>query len=87
MADMFLDGMFGRVAFGCQRFVVWGRKSGWTRCVFNVDGESDIFVGGNLFSTSSQINLHSFRFVRFHARYLNPFLIIRTRAPSFVAGR
>ena len=57
MVDMFVGGTFGRVAFGCQCFVVGGRKSGWTWCVFDVGGESDIFVGGNLVNASSQINL------------------------------
>ena len=87
MADMFWGGMFGRVAFGCQCFVLGGRKSGWTRCVFDVGEESGIFVGGNLVNASSQINLSSFRFVSFPALYLDPFLIIRACAPSFVAGR
>ena len=86
MADMFWGGMFGRVAFGCQCFVIGGRMSGWTRCVFGVGGESNIFVGGNLVNASSQINLSNFSIVSFPALYLNSFLIIRARAPSFVAG-
>ncbi len=86
MVDMFVGGTFGRVAFGCQCFVVGGRKSEWTWCVFDVGGESNIFVVGNLVNASSQINLSSFRFVSFPALYLNPFLIIRARALSFVAG-
>ena len=59
MVDMFLGGKFGCVAFGSQCFVVRGRKSGWTWCVFDVGGESNIFVGGNQVNASSQINLSS----------------------------
>ena len=86
MANMFLGETFGCVAFGCLCFVVVGRKSGWTWCVFDVGGESNIFVGGNQVNASSQINLSSFRFVSFPAFYFNPFLIIQARALSFVAG-
>ena len=87
MTDMFWGGALGRAEFGCQCFVVGGRKSGWTWCVFNVSGESVIFVEGNLVNASSKVNLSSFSFVSIPALYLNPFLIIRARAPSFVAGR
>ena len=83
---MFWGGAFGCVAFGCQCFVAGGRKSGWTWCVFDVGGESVIFVGGNLVNASSNVNLSSFSFVSFPALYLDPFLIIRARAPSFIAG-
>ena len=71
MADMFLGGSFGCAAFGCQCFVVGGRKSGLTRCVFDVGGESYIFVRSNLVNAISQINLSSFSFVSFPALYLN----------------
>ena len=74
MTNMFLGGTFG--AFGCQCFIVGGRKSGWTQCVFDVGGESVIFVGGNLVNASSTANLSSFSFVIFPALNFNPFLII-----------
>ena len=65
MTDMFLGEMFGCVVFGCQCFVVGGRMSGWTWCVFDVGGESIIFVEGNLVNASSNVNLSRFSFVDF----------------------
>ena len=86
MADMFLGGSFVLVAFGCQHFVVGGRKLRWTWCVFNVGGENVIFVGGNMFSVRRNVNLSSVSFVCIPAVHLNPSLIIPARAPSFVAS-
>ena len=85
MADMFLGGSFFQ-AFSCRQCpIVVGRLFRWTWCIFDVGGESFIFVGGNLFK-ATQFKLSSFSFVSFLPPYLNPFFTIRAPMPSFVTG-
>jgi hypothetical protein len=86
VADMFLGGSFFH-AFSCrQRPIDVGRSFRWTWCIFDVGGESFIFVGGNLLFKSTQFKLSSFSFVSFLSPYLNLFFTIRAPAPSFVTG-
>ena len=85
MADMLLGGSFFH-AFSCrQRPIVVGGSFRWTWCIFDVGGESFIFVGGNLFK-ATQFKLSSFSFVSFLSPYLNPFFTIQAPVPSFVTG-
>ena len=49
MADMFLGGSFFHAFLCRKRPIVIGRSFRWTWCIYDVGGESFIFVGGNLF--------------------------------------
>ena len=85
MVDVFLGGSFFHSFLCCLHSIVIVRLFRWTRCIFDVGGESFIFVGGNMFK-AVQFKLSSFIFVSFFPPYLNPFFILQAPMPSFVAG-
>ena len=53
--------------------------------IFDVGGESGIFVGVNMFK-AVQCKLSSVIFVSFLSPYLYPLFILRAPTPSFIAG-
>ena len=85
MADMFLGLSFLLAVLCRQRPIVIGKLFRSTRCIFDVGGESFIFVGGNMFKVS-QFKLICFSFVSFPAPYLNPIFTIKAPALSAVTG-
>jgi hypothetical protein len=86
VADVFWGGSFFRSFSCCLHSIIIVRLFRWTcRCIFDVDEEFVIFVGGNMFK-AVQFKLGSIIFVSFLSPYLNPFFILRAPTPSFVAG-
>ena len=85
VADMFLGGSFLLEVLCCQHPIVIGNLFRWTWCIFDVGGESFVFVGGNIFK-ANQFKLSCFSFVGFSVPYLNPILAIQAPAPSVVTG-
>ena len=86
VADVFLGWLFFHSFSCCLHFVVVVKSFWWARCIFNVGGESCIFVGGTM-SNAVQCRLNSVNFASFLSPYLYPFFILRAPTPSFVAGR
>ena len=85
MADVLLGGSFFYSFLCCLRSIIVVRSFMWTQCIFNVGGESSIFVGGNMFK-AVQFKLSSVIFVSFLSPYLDPFFILEAPTPSFIAG-
>ncbi len=85
VADVFLCWLFFHLFLCCLRFIVVVKLFRWARCVFDVGGESCIFVGGTM-SNAVHCRLNSINFVSFLSLYLYPFFILRAPTPSFVAG-
>ncbi len=85
MADVFLGGSFFHSFSCCLRSIVVVKSFRWARCIFDVGGESGIFVGGNMVK-AVQCKLSSVICVSFLSPYLYPFFILRAPTPSFVAG-
>jgi len=48
VADVFLGGLFFHSFSCCLRSIVVVKFFRWARCIFDVGGESGIFVGGNM---------------------------------------
>ena len=69
VADVFLGGLFFHLFLCCLRFILVVKSFRWAQCIFNVGGESCIFVGGNLFK-AVQCRLNSVIFVSFLSPYL-----------------
>ena len=85
MVDVFLGGLFFHSFLCCLRSIVVVKSFRWARCIFDVGGESGIFVGGNMFK-AVQCRLISVIFVSFLSPYLYPFFILQAPTSSFIAG-
>jgi len=84
VADVCLCGSFFHSFLCCLCSIVIVKSFRWARCIFDVGGESGIFVGVNMFN-AFQCKLSSVIFVSFLSLYLCPFFILRAPTPSFVA--